>query len=248
MKKKSGKSTPRWVGMIRERRCEYPKRKGTLLLWDCERGAPMPIGENGERWAVQWQPGGKGEPKHVHLPNQRTALACFRTLAAGKERDQWGLFELPESKPEQTVGQITESPSPGGGVVQAPPKGLTAALLTGFSDDEIVTALKSMMAAERPIYGSADGTQAVVGFEPDWQTRREGLKLVLQYREGLPLKRVAEIRRHESSAEEVRQRIATLPGYRAAFREFIEHCDQEQKRKLENIMRADVEEVEGPED
>lgn len=237
MKKKSKKSIH--AGLRKERRCHYPERAGTLYLWDCHVGAPMKPGPEGQRWAVEWRPGGRGKPLYVHLPNQRTAMTCFRTLAKADGVDRWGLFVLQEPEQAKQNGSQTESPPQGGGggLVIARDTPLTRALVASFDTLEVIALLREQLAATRPIYASSDGNQEVVGYEPDWPTRREALKTMLNYREGLPVKRVEETTVHKTSAEDFVS-MMDRPAFRAAAKALIADAENRQKKRLENIIRS----------
>lgn len=261
MKKKSEIPSVQ-AGLSKERNCRHAKYPGLLRLWHCRDGSPMGSGPDGEPWAVEWHPGGKGESRHVHFRNQREALACFRGLGKGQP-DRWGMFEFPEKKPrkkKQDVAQKETPPPPGGGEVAPPaetPKNelaiyrgmpLTPAFKEAFTTDEIIAKIKQMMDAERPIYATVDGTQSVVGHEPDWQTQREALKALLNYREGLPVKRVEEIRTNVVSAADIERKIVTSPAYCDALQKLIDHAREQQKRRLKTVMTARVVEREETED
>jgi len=247
MKKKSEKRAPVFAGLRLERNCRYPEREGKIRVWCCPEGAPMKVSPKGERWAVEWVPGGKGKPLFVYLPNFRTARACFRSLAAGKQPDRWGLFEVQVDQSGQTVCQT--DPQPPGGEGDARPAiarnaPLTPTLVTEFTSPEIVAVLRDMLQASRPIYASSDGSQQVVGYEPDWNTRREALKMLLHYRDGLPLKRVEEVRHETVSHDQMLQSLMKSPASRNAFRSWIDWCDEQQRKSLANIMKADVKDAE----
>lgn len=243
MKKKSEKIGH--VGLRKKRECRYPGRAGELRIWDCSAGAPMPIGEHGERWAVEWVPATrkKGRACFIYVDTVRTAEACFRSLAVGKT-DHWGLFEVvapPDEGAElKPNGKQNDAGTPPGGgpLVLAADTPLTTALKGNFLTPQIVKLFEAQLEANRPIYATVDGNQEVVAYEPDWATRREALKLLLHYREGLPVKRVEEITRHETSNEEVLSRIATKPGYREAMRDYILFCDDQDQKRLANVMKA----------
>lgn len=246
MKKKSAKSERKalMAGLMKERFCNLRHREGVLTLWDCEKGSPMNSGPEGERWAVQWRPPGRGKTRHVHARTQRLALSIFRGLGRG-DPDQWGMFddpkkpELPETEKQdgaQTAAEVAGGAEGVNSIALLRSMPLTVALKTAFTVDEIVTVLKDMLGATRPIYGSADGAQQVVGYEPDWQTRREGAKLLLSYREGLPLKRTEEVRKNVVSSEDVERRIATSPAYRDALRQYLEHAESQDRRRLKTVM------------
>jgi hypothetical protein len=237
MKKKS-KKVEAHLGMVREAICRYKKRAGHLRMWDCQKGSPMGLGPASERWAVEWLPGGRGKPLYVHLRNQRTALACIRALSAGKP-DQWGLFELLESKRELDVPQNEKIPDPGGGEVAVPSIArdtpLTPALMEAFDTPRVIALLEEMLDAKRPIYATIDGDQQVVGYEPDWPTKREGLKLLLGYRDGTPVKRSEEVKRHEMSPEEAMSLLASNPKTRGAMANLCAYYESRDSKRLENL-------------
>jgi hypothetical protein len=239
MKKKSEK-VPLHLGLVMERRCNYPQRAGHLRLWDCAKGAPMGMGEANERWAVEWLPGGRGKPLYVHLRNQKTGLACIRGLAAGRA-DQWGLFELLEPNEGRDGSQTAISPQGGGGEVSVPPISrdtpLTAALMVAFDTPRVIALLEEMLGATRPIYATVDGDQQVVGYEPDWATKRDALKLLLGYRDGTPVKRSEEIKRVDKSPDEVIMELASNPKTRGAMANLCAFYDSTDHKRLENLAR-----------
>jgi hypothetical protein len=248
MKKKSEK-LPAFGGLRQERLCRYPKREGRIRWWCCREGAPMGLGPKGEAWALEWIPGGKGKPLFVHFRSRDESSRAFRSLSAGKERDRWGLFEIQTAEPEKSENGSETDPQPPGGEGDARPAiarnaPLTPTLVQEFTSPEIVAVLRDMLQASRPIYASSEGSQQVVGYEPDWNTRREALKMLLHYRDGLPLKRVEEVRHETVSHDQMLQSLMKSPASRNAFRSWIDWCDEQQRKSLANIMKADVKDAE----
>lgn len=237
MKKKSEKMP--LLGLVKERTCLYPKREGTLRWWDASKGAPMGLGPEGERWAVEWHPGGRGKPLYVHLRTRDIASRCFRDLAKG-ETDRWGLFEILEKEKSGDVSQIVSPPDGGGGGTALGPiaRGtpISAALVERFDADRIVGLFEDLLSATRPIYASIEGDQQVVGYEPDWATRRDGIKTMLAYRDGLPVKKIEEIRRSETSPEEGLAHLASNPKARARLQEYCNWLDERDEKRMATVV------------
>lgn len=237
MKKKSEKIP--LLGLVKERACQYPKREGTLRWWDATKGCPMGHGPDGERWAVEWHPGGRGKPLYVHLKTRDVSARCFRDLAKG-EVDRWGLFEILEPAKSGDVSETVNPPDGGGGeIVKAPiARGtpLTAALIERFDAPRIVELFEDLLGATRPIYASIEGDQQVVGYEPDWATRRDALKTMLSYRDGLPVKKIEEIRRSEGSTEEGLAHLASNPKSRAKLQEYCAWLDERDSKRMATVV------------
>jgi hypothetical protein len=235
MKKKSEK---KHLGLVREAICRFRGKAGHLRMWDCKLGAPMGMGEANERWAVEWVPGGRGEGCHVHLRTIRIAQACLRGIAAGKA-DQWGLFELPENKEGRDVPKTEVSDQGGGGggelAVVTPGMPLTRALMLAFDAPYVIEKLKEMLDATRPVYASEDGSQKVVDHEPDWATRRDAMKLLLSYRDGMPIKRTEEIKSSAMTGDAVMARMMHDRKSRAAFAKYLKYLDAQDDARLEGL-------------
>ena len=211
------------------------------MLWDCKIGAPMKMGPEGERYAVEWRPGGRGKPLFVHLATKKTAQICLRTIAKG-EADRWGLFEIqvPETTEMSPNGSPEEKSVEGGGGVPALPvitrdMPLAQALKIVYDTPSTVALIGELLQASKPIYSSIDGDQQVVGYEPDWPTRKEGVKIMLGYRDGLPVKKVEEIVHHETTPDEFIERLSRK-GYRDAMQQLIDHHNKQDEMRLAHVM------------
>lgn len=243
MTKKSKKQPPPPVllGLVKERRCNYPKREGTLRWWNCLKGSPMGLGENGDKWAVEWHPGGRGKHLYVHLPTRDISRACFTGLARGDE-DRWGLFELLEPQKGGDVSEFSAASSAGGGGTAVGPVArdtpLTSALALAFPVERVIALLNELVTANRPIYATIDGDQQVVGYEPDWATRRDGVKVMLSYRDGTPVKRSEEVKRHEMSAEDGMSLIKTDRKLRAKLTKYYAWLDATEEDELAGLAKA----------
>lgn len=222
------KTIPCHVGYRFQRVCK--SKGGILFLWDTITGAPMPIGVNGERWCIEHRPDGRGEPTTMHLTTWRSARKAFRSLAAGKP-DEWQFWTVPKSEQVgQYVGQrgplqLSAGLEQNTGVTLAS-SGLSACLIAAFPPERIAELLLQMCEATR---------HTESGPEPDWPTRKEGLKLMLAYQLGLPLKRVEEVVRHEQTNEGFISNLTTKPGYRHALRCLIDSMDEKQQERIRGL-------------
>lgn len=247
-----------YPGLRTSRECLWPKRRGRLYLFDCNAGAPVGVGPDGERWAIIWTPtrSTRAKARFLHLPRFRDAERALRQLRTG-EKDEYGMFDAPNEKPTPPK-QLTESED--AEVVYLPPcpdkpvnpaqlirKGaldaqaaatLTQTLVDRFSPTWIADQLQRLVAAKRPLYGNVNGEQAVIGYEEDFATQRAALQLLLAYQQGLPVKRSEEIVQHQSTDADVIARLAMKPHYRAAMLQYIHAVDAAQAgQSLDAIQR-----------
>ena len=65
------------------------------------------------------------------------------------------------------------------------------------------------------------------GLEPDWPKRLQGLRLLLAYREGLPIPRKEIPKAQPTSSESVKNLLISNPASRQAFRDYIDWIDQQ---------------------
>jgi hypothetical protein len=222
--------------------CLKPGREGKFYLWDVFESG-IDAGPEEERWCVEWHPGGRKKSKMVYLPTFKVARRCYQSLRAG-EPDQWGLFDTISGQAGRPVGKKEVATTSGGNPPAAPPMSLTAALHEKYTPDKIIGYIDLLLNAKKPIYGSENGTQKVVAWEPDVVAVSNGLKLLLSYKEGTPVKRTEDIKRHEASAADIINSIQTKPGYRHALMGLIKSVEERQSRRLADLARpAEVEEV-----
>jgi hypothetical protein len=226
--------------------CNYPDHVGDLYLWDLSAADQWGPGPDGERWVVEWHPGGRRKGRHIYLPSLKIAKACFAQLRRGGE-DLWGLFVDFSSpvKPDVSSGQLATTP---GGAPPATPGNLTAALIEQYTPEVIIGHIDKLLTARKPIYGSENGTQKVVAWEPDVVAVSNGLKILLSYRDGTPVKRTEEIKRHEASAADIISSIETKPGYRHALMGLIQAVEERQSKRLADLARSVPVEVIDPEE
>ena len=65
------------------------------------------------------------------------------------------------------------------------------------------------------------------GLEPDWPKRLQGLRLLLAYREGLPIPRKEIPKAQPTSSESVKDLLINNPRSRQAFRDYIDWIEQQ---------------------
>lgn len=85
------------------------------------------------------------------------------------------------------------------------------------------------------------------GLEPDWPTRLNGLRLLLAYREGLPLRRKEVIKAPIPTAEEVKGRLENRPNYRRALRNYIDWLDAKDAKAARTQSEEESAETQGDE-
>jgi len=117
------------------------------------------------------------------------------------------------------------------------PNSLSAELEKRLPPEKLLGYIEELLNAQRPIYATVDGNQKVVGHEPDYVAMNNGLKWALNYKEGLPLKRVVEIKRHEANDAEVIDRLSRKPAMRRAYREFLDSCDKAQSIRISDLAK-----------
>lgn len=240
------KDSPALPGFRKQRRVTRKGRLGTLILWDCNEGAPMEPGPRNERWAIEYDPGGKGKKRHMHFPTIHMARHAMGALATDAKDDEWGFFPLPEREDGSRVARNGSpndmvshppaiQPSP---LSPVPSDGISAALLKEFPEERIIGYLTSLCEASKVIVDKGKE----IGDEPDWATREKGLRLLLAYRSGTPVQRKEEVNRRESSEAETIAKIATKPGYRMALKNYIAAIDDNSAREQEVRRKKQAEE------
>lgn len=228
------KDSPSLPGLRKQRRISRPDQTGTLFLWDCAQGAPMEVGADGERWAIEHRPGGKrAKRRHLHFPNFRIARFALAALA-GDGEDEWGFFS---GHGKQDGGQTQDSPGEGGGpasLALSTDVGFMRLLRDEFPESTIISYLRDLCEAEKGVYSYGVETAK----EPDWATREKGLKLLLAYREGLPVQRKEEVSRRESSDAEVMEKVAMKPGYRRAWMNYCAAIERQEADRLDDLRKT----------
>lgn len=221
---------PKLNGVYKQRRVSRKGQTGTLVLWDTHKECldGIEAGPNRERWCLVHHVAGRGDaaedggetPRQMHFPNQRTALAALKTLAATNEPDEWRFFApgrqqsvleaSPANTPDLTGGQLARH-----GVVASP--SLARLLQEKFPEEYLANKLADLLEAEQTIY--VEGI--AVGKEPAHKIQLDTLKLMLAYRDGLPVQRKEEIKATVRTDEDVMNRLAKKPAYRDVMLEFI---------------------------
>lgn len=156
-----------------------------------------------ERWCLTHLPSGNSRC----FGSRRKAMEVIRTLAVGVD-NAWDILPFGENDKITTVELMEEA-----GVVTriAQPEGpsnaqISAILTAAFPDAKVVELIEELIAAKKP-----DGT-------PDWPTREKGVRLMLSYRNGMPLKMEMIVHRNEALDDAaILERIGTDPIYRQAM-------------------------------
>lgn len=227
-------------GFRRSRACKWPGKAGHLAIYQCEEGAPVPVGPDGEKWAVVYHPGGKKKGGHVYVTNLDTARMALTKIGDG-EYDDWGLFAVP--KIDETSGKCGQSPEeiPRGGMALPEAGNLTARLMLDFPPEVISGHFARLLGATKPVYATDEnGVQGVVDHEPDNPTQVKALALLLSYQRGTPNKRPEEMVKPTNSGADLMERMKK-PGYRRALRALMDEMDAaEENRKLASMHATDV--------
>jgi len=171
-----------------------------------------------------------------------TAMLMLKKLRTGE--DLWNFWS------EGNGAELKPSHQPGGALMRGDESSqqgslgnLSAMLRTAFDEKCVQQYLTDLLTASKPVYSTGNGEQKVIGETPDWATRKDALKLLLAYRDGMPLKRKEEVVSHQSSDAQVIANLANKPGYRHAMRNFIDSMDDRSRQRTEGLQ-ATVEECE----
>lgn len=249
------KSVKSYAG-FRQQRTVEGKRGGILIWWDCEAGAPMGLGPDGERWCIEHRPTGNKKSTYMHVRTTREMRPTFSALARGS-KDEWGFWRdggsFSAGSNARNVSQSADSTEGGGdaqlGPHHAPPVDIAALLKAEFPDEKVVEYLRGMCEAEKPIYMNEGGEVRVVGSAPDWQTRSKGIPLLLAYREGKPVERTESIQKRIVTDEEVANKLQSNASYRKGMESYIAMLNaKDSKNPMGDVVDAEAEEVDGDEE